>query len=269
MAYEPPSRCATSRLHAACWSARSPWLVSSSYRRCSAFSSWVSRCARALSSASVLAQGRARSPNARCIRRACTSARSKCVCSWPSTVRRCAVSFKTIALTQDCRGRNPAITRNSNTSPLHFQPEYSVYEIFAPSAPSEGGGPWKSLQASRRPADHGNAWSAARSRCSTSSSALDAAADGDPRLEGLGAGPRGGGGGTAWLAHPKPKTSKTTTPSLTEGLQSVPAAESPPRAPESRRSAESQTGARLRHPDSSPSPSCPPARAAAGDCAQR
>src|SRR3989449_11728554 len=148
-------------------------------------------------------------------------------------VRRCVLSFRTIALTQDCRGRNPAITRNSNTSPLHFQPEYSVYEIFAPSAPSEGGGPWKSLQASRRPADHGNAWSAARSRCSTSSSALDAAADGDPRLEGLGAGPRGEGG-TAWLAHPKPKTSKTTTPSLTEGLQSVPAAESRPRAEERR-----------------------------------
>src|SRR2546421_11304283 len=117
-------------------------------------------------------------------------------------VRRCVLSFRTIALTQDCRGRNPTITRNSNTSPLHFQPEYSVYEIFAPSEPSEGGDPWKSRQASGRPADHGNAWSATRSLCTTSSSALDAAAAGEPRRAGLGAGARAGGG-AARLGPPR------------------------------------------------------------------
>src|SRR6266699_2271313 len=126
--------------------------------------------------------------------------------------------------------------------------------MLAPSEPSEGGDPW-------------NAWSAARSLRSTSSNA-PGAADGDARLEGLGAGLRARGG-AAWLAHPRTATSKTATPSLTEALQSVRAREFPPRAPESRRSAESQTGARPHHPGSSPSLSCPPARAAAGDYARR
>src|SRR5437667_1686928 len=183
-------------------------------------------------------------------------------------VRRCVLSFRTIALTQDCRGRNPTITRNSNTSPLHFQPEYSVYEIFAPSEPSEGGDPWKSRQASGRPADHANAWSAARSPCSMPSSALDAAGDGDSRPAGLGAGPRAGGG-AAWLAHPRAGASKSKTPTLTEGLQSSRAAESPPRAPESRRSAESRNAVHPPRPDSSRSPSYQPARAAADDYGRR
>src|SRR2546427_10401069 len=109
-------------------------------------------------------------------------------------VGHCVLLFGPFAVAPDCRGRNPTITRNSNTSPLHFQPEYSVYEIFAPSEPSEGGDPWKSRQASGRPADHGNAWSATRSLCTTSSSALDAAAAGEPRRAGLGAEGRAGGG---------------------------------------------------------------------------
>src|SRR6266566_1009754 len=170
---------------------------------------------KALSSASVLAQGRAKSANASRIQRACTSARSKCVCSWRRTVPRCVLSFRTIAFTHDCRGRNPAIARNSNTSPLHFQTQYSVYEVFAPSAPPAGGDAWKSLQASGRPEDHANAWSSARSSRSTSSSVADTAVRGDPRLAGLGAAPRAGGG-AAWLAHPRAATSKSTRPTLTE-----------------------------------------------------
>src|SRR5437762_3330688 len=131
-------------------------------------------------------------------------------------VPRCVLSFRTSALTHDCRGRNPAITRNSNTSPRHFQAEYRVYEVFAPSEPSAGGEPWKSSQESRRRADHANAWSAARSPRSKLSNTLDAAADDVPRRAGLGAGPRTGGR-AAWRAQPRATTSKTATASLTAG----------------------------------------------------